>query len=81
MTVVRVRCPPAHARRLAARASAMDEFEIAAALQILADDVEGYARALMAHHEISTLSRDALRESLGGTCQICARATIRDDRV
>lgn len=74
MTVTRVKCPPEHARKLAQRAQALEQFEIAAALQILADDLEGYKRALVAHHEISTLSQDAIRESIGGPCQICARA-------
>ncbi|HXH87248.1 MAG TPA: hypothetical protein VNI55_01395 [Gaiellaceae bacterium] len=30
--------------------------------------------AIFAHHEMGTLSDKAIRESIGGTCQICARA-------
>ena len=38
-------------------------------------ELEGYRLALFAHHDIATLSDDAIDESIGGTCQICARAT------
>lgn len=40
----------------------------------LAAEVERYRASLTAHHEFSTLSAAAIRESAGWTCQICARA-------
>ena len=36
--------------------------------------VEAYQRSLVAHHAIHNLSDKAIAESLGWTCQICARA-------
>lgn len=65
---LRVQCSPEHARKLALRAATLDEFEIAAALQILADDLEGYRRALTEHHALHNLPATAV---WGDDCPIC----------
>lgn len=44
------------------------------AIRDLLREVRCYDRAVMAHHEISTLSEEAIRESIGGPCLICRRA-------
>lgn len=74
MTVLRVKCSPDHARTLAYRMSVAGEFEVAAALQILADDVEGHTRALLAHHAINNLPESVWVKALGGECPICEKA-------
>ena len=33
-----------------------------------------YNRSIVAHHDIANLSKEAIAESLGGPCQICAKA-------
>lgn len=44
------------------------------AIRFLLEERRAYVRALSAHHELSTLSEAAIRESIGGDCQVCARA-------
>jgi hypothetical protein len=44
------------------------------AVRDLLADVRAYSRSISAHHELSTLSDTAIRESIGGPCQICKRA-------
>lgn len=48
------------------------------AIRDLLREVRGYSQALVAHHDVATLSADAVRESAGGACQICRRATALD---
>jgi len=40
----------------------------------LCDQVDGYRRALVAHHDIATLSDDVMREYDWRECPICRRA-------
>lgn len=52
-----------------------DQIEaLASALAEAERERDNYRISLTAHHEMSTLSDEALRESIGRTCQICARA-------
>jgi hypothetical protein len=44
------------------------------AIRDLLAEIRAYQHSLMAHHEISTLSHEVIRESIGGSCQVCARA-------
>ena len=45
----------------------------------LAQALEGYLRALSAHHELSTLSDEVIREYDFRECPVCARARKRDE--
>lgn len=45
-----------------------------AELDDLEADIQGYRRALVAHHDIATLSDDVLREYDYRECPVCARA-------
>jgi hypothetical protein len=47
------------------------------AIRDLLRETNGYMRALSEHHNIANLSQAAIRESIGGTCQICAKAQRR----
>lgn len=44
------------------------------AIRDLLEEVRRYRASLSAHHELSTLSDSAIRDSIGGPCQVCARA-------
>lgn len=39
-----------------------------------ADALDAYNRSIVAHHAMHNLSDDVIRESIGGPCQVCARA-------
>jgi hypothetical protein len=41
---------------------------------VVAQEIKRLKARVTAHHELSTLSKEAIAESLGGTCQICVRA-------
>jgi hypothetical protein len=61
--------------RINNRYSGVDEHKaLARDVLALAEEVRRYQRALVEHHATHNLSDDAVRESLGWTCQICARA-------
>ena len=50
---------------------------LARALIAAEDELERLRARLWAHHEITTLSAEALADSLGGTCGICANAEVK----
>ena len=41
---------------------------------VVAQEMKYLRARVTAHHELSTLSQEAIAESLGGQCQICVRA-------
>jgi len=41
---------------------------------VVAQEIRVLRARVTAHHELSTLSKEAIAESLGGQCQICVRA-------
>jgi len=41
---------------------------------VVAQEIKALRARVVAHHELSTLSKEAIAESLGGQCRICARA-------
>jgi hypothetical protein len=43
-------------------------------LESLCDQVEGYRRALVAHHDLATLSDEVIHEYDGRECPVCRRA-------
>ena len=49
-------------------------YRLAEQIASLEREVEGYRRALVAHHEFSTLSDEVLREYDFRECPVCARA-------
>lgn len=38
--------------------------------------IRRYANSIVAHHAMHNLSEEAIRESIGGPCQICAKANL-----
>lgn len=40
----------------------------------LRDEVIRYRQSLLEHHNVAHLSEEAIRESIGGPCQVCAKA-------
>lgn len=51
-----------------------EDFSPFNAIRDLLHEVRRYDRVVIAHHDIATLSQEAIRESIGGPCQICRRA-------
>ena len=43
-------------------------------VEVLTREVEGYRRALLAHHDLSTLSDEVVREYDFRECPVCRRA-------
>jgi hypothetical protein len=55
-----------------------DGFNPFATIHDLLAATRAFNRSIVAHHNIAHLSDDAIKESIGGACQICARAQVRD---
>jgi hypothetical protein len=47
---------------------------------VVAYELKVLRARITAHHELSTLSQEAIAESLGGMCRICERAIASVDR-